>query len=82
MKELKIEENVKLKVSPGVEVQIISPSRSSITIKGAEHVDLSVQDSKNMTISHANVADVTMTMTNVQNTALAAYNSDVRYARN
>lgn len=82
MKEIKIEENVKLKLSPGVVVQIASPSRCSVNVTGADHCDVSVQDSKNMTVTHNGNKDMSVIMTDETSVSVAAYHCDMHIARN
>lgn len=82
MKEIKVDENTKLKLEPGVCLQITGAKQCNITLESAEFLNVDLKKVKNGNITLQSVEDSYLVISDCSNVDIAAYNSGIRLARN
>lgn len=82
MKELKIEETTKIKVEPGVQLTIVGAKQSNLVIDSAEYLNIDMKKVSNANITMQSCEHDNVVLSDSKGVDIAAYNSELRLARN
>lgn len=81
MKELKIDESVKLKLEPGVCVQIVAPQHCGVEIKDASYCNVDITKGTALNVCGNDLTGVDLKLSRSKDIDVAAYGTEFRVAR-